>query len=364
MMSRVSAPAEEGRYRYIDGLRAVAVLAVVAWHATNANDAHFPSWAECGSRGVDLFFVISGFCLGLPFLRAWRCRGTFRLGYAEYGRFLLRRFSRIAPPFYAVILLFAMLAATPFGLPNADHQDTSSSHVIRDIFANLAFLTAKQPLLNASFWTLGIEARWYLLCPLLIALYVRSALVFSTLGMLMYGLYFLSPYGIADEGTLPCFMAGIVAADVILLERPWRRYAWICASAFLIAAVVEQSRTPAADLGDPFWSAACFFLVVAGSHGFLSRLFELRPLLLIGGASYSIYLVHEPFVEWFVRGGVGRPIAGACALAIGLAAYRFIEKPMAAQAFRGAIERAIATTLGSLRAFRVEPESNYGGERP
>jgi peptidoglycan/LPS O-acetylase OafA/YrhL len=331
---------------------------VLAYHAVISAGGTYSDWAFCGSRGVDLFFVISGFCLAFPFLRAWRARGTFDLDYVTFGRFLLRRFSRIAPPFYAAIALFAILAATPFGFPTAEHQDASFAAAVRDLFGNVTFLTSARPLFNASFWTLGIEARWYLLCPLLVALYVRSRPAFAGVAALMYVLYFFTPFSIADEGTLPCFMAGILAADLALTRQLWCRHAWIAAAGFLCLAALQQSRSASADLASPLWHAGCFFLVVAGSTGVLARVLAWKPLAYVGIASYGIYLFHEPFVYALARAGVSRPIAGLMGLGIGLAAYRFIERPMTSEAFRGALERAISAPVRVFAKPRlVEPRA-------
>jgi peptidoglycan/LPS O-acetylase OafA/YrhL len=352
-------PSDKPHVAFIDGLRAIAVLSVLVYHSTIAADAKFPDWVFSGSRGVSLFFVISGFCLSFPFLHAWRSGRTFQLDSRVFGKFLARRFSRIAPPFYVMLTIFALLSMTPFGFPNSAHQDTGIANQIHEYWASLLFLTSKSPLFNASFWTLGIEARWYILCPLLIALYVRSRIAFACVGALMYGLYFLTPNSIADEGTLPCFMAGIVAADLLLVDHPWRRYAWIAATVSLAVAFFEQSRVAESDLADPFWHVACFFLVVAGSMGPLRRFLEWRPVAAIGIASYSIYLVHGPFIESFVKHGVPRPLAALGGLGLGLLAYRLIEKPLSSKAFRGGLEAKLTAPARffSQRAARLESDA-------
>jgi peptidoglycan/LPS O-acetylase OafA/YrhL len=336
----------------------VAVLSVLGYHVSIADDGRYANWVICGSRGVDLFFVISGFCLAYPFLARWRGGIAFRLDYGTYGAFLLRRFSRIAPPFYVVLTIFAVLAATPFGFPDAKHQLTSLSNAVQDYFGDLAFLTTKSPLFNASFWTLGIEARWYLLCPLLIALYVRSRLIFFALGALLYGLYFLGPFSIADEGTLPCFMAGIFAADLAIAGHPWRRFAWVGLALSLTAAVASQTLNSERDLSDPIWHVASFFFVVAGGSGLFARVLAWRPLAAVGIASYSIYLVHGPFIESLEMTGAARFLAGCAGLALGVAAYLIIERPLASAGTRGAIERRVMSALGP--ALRLASRARAG----
>src|SRR5215469_8375561 len=94
------------RIRYIDGLRAVAVLSVVLYHAAGRQSANWPYWLHWsvlqGAHGVDLFFVLSGFCLSYPTIAAIAAgkHVTFSV-----DSFLSKRLIRIVPPYYASILL-------------------------------------------------------------------------------------------------------------------------------------------------------------------------------------------------------------------------------------------------------------------
>jgi peptidoglycan/LPS O-acetylase OafA/YrhL len=337
--------------RFIDGVRAVAVLAVLGFHFAILSSHSPPAWALCGCRGIDLFFVVSGFCLSYPFLRKWRARGSLRIDARSYGSFLARRFSRIAPPYYCALTLFALLAVTPFRVPDAPGLVLAAATTGKEYLLDLLFLTSSSPVFNPSFWTLGVEARWYLLCPLLIGLFVRSRVLFAGAGLAMYALYF-SAAGVADEGTLPCFMLGIVAADVILMKRRWRRFAWIGASVFLAAGVIEQYHGHPTEHGDPVWHIACFFLVLTASTGVARRVFEWRPLCLIGLASYSIYLVHGPFMESLVEARVPALLAAAAALIIGCFAYYLVERPLSGASVRGAIERGLAAPFSTFTELR------------
>ena len=89
---------------YIDGLRALAVLSVVAFHAAhwdpNLHQGLVQYVFSEGSHGVDLFFVLSGFCLSYPVLRALHRSGTSVFDIAGY---LARRTVRIVPPYYLAI---------------------------------------------------------------------------------------------------------------------------------------------------------------------------------------------------------------------------------------------------------------------
>ena len=110
------------RIAYIDGLRAVAILSVVVHHTAKYN----PSLALGalrhtlleGAHGVDLFFVLSGFCLSYPALAALRDGSTGRFDAVRYWA---RRLVRILPPFWIALALFA-IGATALSLHRRDVQ--------------------------------------------------------------------------------------------------------------------------------------------------------------------------------------------------------------------------------------------------
>jgi peptidoglycan/LPS O-acetylase OafA/YrhL len=326
----------------------VAVLAVLGYHLLLASvrAGAPPDWINCGARGVDLFFAISGFCLAYPFLRSWRAGGRPEIGY---GRFMVRRLLRIAPPYWSALLLFALLSLTGFGLPSAPGTHLDAGAALREFGLEGAFLTNASPAYNASFWTLGIEMRWYLLFPLLLGLYVRSRLGFYALGAACYVLYFFTPWSIGDEGTLPCFMLGIVAADLRITGNPLERYAAGAAVVTLALAAFAQSGTPDIDHGSPLWHAAAFSLVVAASGGTFARVLRFKPLELTGIASYSIYLIHQPVLSSLVAAGINPWLAALAALLCGFAFYLAIERPSLQKRFRDPAQ-AMLTRLLPTRA--------------
>lgn len=320
----------QAHYGYVDGMRAIAVLGVVAYHvmvgdALTSNRV-LPPIFNIGARGVDLFFVISGFCLSLPYLRKARESGYLRI---DYGTFVARRVARIAPPYYVAIALFTLLAASPFGYPTTYAPSIAAlDHAgAREFLPNLAFLTTLQPVVNGSFWTLGVEMRWYLLCPLLIALFVKSRSSFAAVMIAAYAIHYVAPQRLVDAGTLPAFMLGIVAAAVSLGRRKHEALAAMIAIPLLAFAVARQSGDAAIDHGDPLWHAMFFVLVVVASARIPARVLSSRPLVLIGGASYSIYLVHQPIGVFLGTHGFFWPVAGAIGVAFGIAFWAIVERP-------------------------------------
>jgi peptidoglycan/LPS O-acetylase OafA/YrhL len=310
----------------VDGLRALAVLAVVVHHAGL-------NTFGLGTRGVDLFFVISGFCLSLPTLSRMHAGEPFRFDIARFAR---GRVKRIAPPYYAALGLFGILSLTSFGVPTVASPPGQFEWI-----QDAAFLTSTAPSYNASFWTLGVEARWYLIFPVVLALYARSKLGFAAIALGAYALYAWQN-ALVDAGTLPCFMLGIVAADVFVRGHA-KSFAFVVAAAVAIALAVVSGHGD--DPGNPAWHVASFLVVVAGV-GALSRVMALRPLAFFGVASYSIYLVHQPILYWLASFGWPLALCAVCSVIAGLAFWRTIELP--SQTWRVRTPEHVAPTVSSL----------------
>jgi peptidoglycan/LPS O-acetylase OafA/YrhL len=151
-----------GHRRDIDGLRAVAVLAIVAYHA-------FPRALPGGFVGVDVFFVISGFLI-TGIIDRERAAGRF-----SFTRFYLRRARRIVPAYVAVTLAVTALAAwimLPGWLVRYGWTLISSGLFLTNLFFTQGFGyfwpgAQASPLLHL--WSMGVEEQFYLVWPLLFA---------------------------------------------------------------------------------------------------------------------------------------------------------------------------------------------------
>jgi peptidoglycan/LPS O-acetylase OafA/YrhL len=145
----------------IDGLRAVAVLAVVAFHA-------FPSWAKGGFIGVDVFFVISGYLISIIIFENLE-RGTF-----SFTEFYARRIRRIFPALLLVLIVcltigwFTLLADEYKQL--GKHTVAGAGFISNFILWNEAGYfdnsAETKPLLHL--WSLGVEEQFYIFWPLLL----------------------------------------------------------------------------------------------------------------------------------------------------------------------------------------------------
>lgn len=337
------------RIRYIDGLRAVAVLLVVAHHVMLHSPGlsvpvPFASVAHAmleGAHGVDLFFVLSGFCLSYPLLRRLHGDGAARF---DVIRYFAKRIVRIVPPYYAAIALLLLLPASREGLSAGD------------LLKQLVFLDWKTTFLNGSFWTLCVEFRWYFFFPIALTLWIRRPRAFWTVACAAVILYGLTRMHAPDVGTLFAFMLGIVAADLEIRAYAAERIAMLLLPvSILTGLLLEQWWSMPSPSGaesaiffvqtNPGWQLAAFaFVLLTARMSVLRNVLSSAPLAAVGTASYSIYLVHEPIVAFFEQ----RPhfgliqdmlLAYAAAVAAGFAFWALFERMWMAGPLK---ERAVA----------------------
>lgn len=345
------------RIGYIDGLRAVAVLSVIAHHAAKYNVfLSAGAWQHSlyeGAHGVDLFFVISGFCLSYPTLVRIRNEGKSSFDVARY---LAHRLIRILPPYYFAIAfcwLLLLLAlhyqwVNPFG---TGRPDLNAVEVLRQ----MVFADRGTQLLNGSFWSLAVEFRWYFLFPLVLVLWVESPRAFGLLGLGFFLAASQTRAASIDLAILPAFMLGIVAADVEIRCLPIRRLAPLLFILALSAALLLEPNDPwhfydSAQIG---WQAAAFFFVIAaGCNPLLRTLLSWRPLVAVGLASYSMYLIHEPVIGLLERNTpMGSLAAAVIAGALGIVFWAIFERPFTETALKPILTRVLGVALGRIFRF-------------
>ncbi|BBL79498.1 acyltransferase [Rubrobacter xylanophilus] len=365
----------------LDGMRAVAVIAVLVYHAGAV-------WLPGGFLGVDVFFVLSGYLITSLLLAEWRARGRVNL-----KRFWLRRARRLLPALYLVLV--ATLAYAVFFLPGEVaglREDVLAAlgYVTNWylIFANESYFEAVgRPSLLKHLWSLAVEEQFYLLWPLVflgtaVAWRRRRALLVAVGGAvasvaLMAALYVPD----ADPsrvyyGTDTRASALLIGATLAFIWAPWRtgrrsfvysdnrrrylrrRWGWISPAFFdlvgLCALFVLLWFFLNVGEYDPFLyrggfalaALATAALIAAVVHpyahmnaGFLGR----QPLRWIGQRSYGIYLWHWP-VFMVTRPELDVPLDGwrlfalrmATTLVLAELSYRFVETPIR----RGALERS------------------------
>lgn len=356
---------DPGRIAYIDGLRGIAVLSVVLFHVGVYNAAAIGKLAPAigialrdGAHGVDLFFVLSGFCLAYPALARLHAEG--QTGF-RVSAFAARRLVRIVPPYYAAIGVL-LLAGTALlflrrSLPTSMAPEALT---LRAIFEQMTF--TGHTYLASSFWTLAVEFRWYFVFPLVLWLWTisRPAFALVALSALVVA---ETRFHIADLFFLPVFMLGIVAADIQIRGGRIARLAPLLLPVLLVLAVATTLRAGwyFYDVG-PFWGIAMFGLVVAaGSSALARRVLSHKWLVFVGVTSYGIYLVHEPAIEMIRRMFPAATPFGALfacvtvgAVAAGIVFSLCAEQPFVRSAMRERMVRFIESHLGLLvRACRT-----------
>jgi len=307
----------------IDGLRFVAIFVVVLFHLavglsikapeSYARPAHgwLAAVAWNGFRGVELFFVISGFILALPFAAHFLSGGP-RVGLKQY---FLRRVTRLEPPYVlCMLLLFALQVGVRGRSGRAlwPHLAASLGYLHNLIYAS------ETPINNVA-WSLEVEIQFYLLAPLLAVLFAirskllrRATLVALCAASTAFAWQFLHPGQRAYLSLarfLHFFLIGFLLADVYLVDwaqKPARSLRWDLVSlvgwpmlflAWSSSALPAPGLSPATEpaLTAFLFPAAVFFLYCAAFRGELTnRFFNNRWVSTVGGMCYTIYLLHNP----------------------------------------------------------------------
>lgn len=331
---------EARRIAHIDGLRAIAVLSVVAYHVYERylhvpQKGIFDLFARQGCHGVELFFVISGFCLSYPFLSRLRATGNARF---DVARFAARRIVRIVPPYYAAIAALFGLVVVLARLHAFAPPELVAGAAPLQLLKQFTFVDGSTYFLNPSFWTLPIELRWYVFFPVALWLWTRSPRAFAAI-MILALMAYSTRAGSLDLLVLPAFMLGIVAAHAYVHQPRIARFAPLL---ILPVAAFALTQTSHDEWGfiSPFTEAAAFlFVVSAGAWPLMTGVLSLRLPAFIGRSSYSIYLVHYPLLGIAAHYGVYPLLAGGLAVAAGIGFWWVAERPFVETALRDRLIR-------------------------
>lgn len=320
--------------QFLDSFRGIAILSVFLFHCLSAgfgrDSLNWGTWFRSfddpkpflallpftyGWAGVAVFFVVSGFCIHLSFLRG---------AAHDWRGFYLRRFFRIYPPYLLAVLFFAFVFPTT-RLAFHTLKDWGQLGVHLLLLHNLSYGSFFT--INGSFWSIGSEVQLYLIYPLLIALvsrlgWQRALIVVGSLEMVLRGLLSFLPFFTGHQ--LPALVSqspfmfwyswaiGAAVADAYVHERPlpFRSFPatlWLvlAVGAFFVKLLVPYS-FPLFALLTATCITKCLQRVQepaaqepAATGGLQTPL--LAHLRLLGLWSYSFYLFHQPLVRAFPR---------------------------------------------------------------
>jgi peptidoglycan/LPS O-acetylase OafA/YrhL len=358
-MHRVPERVPVRHLRALDGLRGIAVLLVVLPHAQLTGTLPGPDIVQRLTHdfghGVEIFFILSGFGLTLPILTSIGGGDAPQLNLITYA---FNRVYRIVPLFYIAFVLTVLLNAAYVRFWHDLPPTLSLPHGALQVLSQIFFLDRSAQLVDAGFWSIPVQLRWYLLFPLFLMLYVRSRRAFIAVLAAVVVAYNLTQLRSIDIGALPLFLLGMLAADLYVRDHPLQKFGFALAAVGALIGHISDRWSSAPDqFGHEVmwtmqpttfgWQIAAFGLVLAAASSARFRwLLSTPPLMWLGAASFSIYLIHQPFVEIGARifGPHGGLISSALGLAAGGVLWIAAELPLTAPALRRQI-RARATPV-------------------
>lgn len=337
-------------FPFIDGLRAIAIAAVLAYHLD-------PRWMPGGFAGVDMFFVISGFVVS-----ASVADFDARNAWAFAGRFYARRVRRILPALLSCLVVVAILCVlfvppawlnegsartglfAMFGLANFELAGSGNDYFSPQVDFNPYTHT----------WSLGVEEQFYLLFPLLFLPWLRggrwrkaSVVAFAAAGLASLA---VAAWWHAHGDQLRAFYllpsrfwqlaAGVLLYQAFAAGRLARlpRNVLLAASALLLCAAFAATREAHAPWPDGLASVlgtagVIAALLAAPASNPAIRLLSSRPMRYIGLLSYSLYLWHWPVIvlmRWTtgIDASWQKLAAFAAAFALAVLSYHCIETPL------------------------------------
>ncbi|MEN8168871.1 MAG: acyltransferase family protein [Pseudomonadota bacterium] len=332
----------------IDGLRAIAIMSVVCFHA-------YPSWLPGGFVGVDIFFVISGYLISVIIFKNLSA-GTF-----SFGEFYMRRVKRIFP---ALIVVLSACYLYGWMTLFADEYKQVGKHIAAGAFfvSNIAlwfesgyFDTAAEtkPLLHL--WSLGVEEQFYIFWPILAVVLWRQRSVLPWVVGAIFLLSFITNILFIETYSSAVFylpatriwelLTGVLLAYVVSHTQRTNIFnsnaiigniLSIIGIVMLVVAftMINQQKD------FPGWWASLpvlgtCILIMTGGNAWANRLVLSRsPLVWFGLISYPLYLWHWPVLSYFRMTSLEPPSLGerfvlvVISICLAWLTYQYIEKPV------------------------------------
>lgn len=327
----------------IDGLRAIAVLSVVGFHA-------FPSKIKGGFIGVDIFFVISGFLISLIII------SNLEASLFSISEFYNKRIRRLFPA-----LLTVMTVSFIFGwfFLLSDEYSQLEKHISAGAIFILNFflygesgyfdnLAETKPMLHL--WSLAIEEQFYIFWPIILAYVWRKKRSFLLITLVIATISFVINIYLTRNDLAAAFywpisrfwelMIGGLLAYITLHRSYIIKKGANIQSIFGFILIILGLLFIDRNKSFPGWWAllptfGTFFIISAGSNAFLNRyLLSNKLMVMLGLISYPIYLWHWPLLSFanIIEGGTPAPtvrlVLVLMSFFLAFITYKFIEIPI------------------------------------
>jgi peptidoglycan/LPS O-acetylase OafA/YrhL len=292
----------------LDGLRAVAALAVLFFHT------RVPGFAG-GAAGVDVFFVLSGYLIT-------KMLADGRMGLREFWS---RRARRLIPAL--VLLLAAYVAFGPwlFRLPAGQVrlEALAAGLYLTDI---TTLFRSGYPPLNHT-WSLAVEEQFYILWPLVLPVITRAKKPANVLllawAVLTLVRLVVSVYSMRVASFSPLHSTGILLGAAIAIDPPPARFGPFGLAMLCVVFVFGENfawSVPVAEVG----AAALIPALLAPTR--IAQAFAWRPAVELGVISYGVYLWHDPILQLLPGSPLAAPITLALSVVIAALSFHLVEK--------------------------------------
>ena len=304
----------------IDGFRFLAIVPVVLMHFNTyfsksigrdfrlmSNQMNTWDWFFTkGEIGVDLFFAISGFILGLPFIKAYVQKTTS----PKLSNYYYRRLTRLEPPFIITLIIFYLTHI----FINGESFYALFDNFIASLFYVHYFVYGKWSVINPVTWSLETEVQFYMLAPFLCALFFKKTkkifmafimIILTILSFIIISNIFVETYMKLHLSKsillyLPNFLVGFLIASLFVVKNNFLKkqlylYDVIGLTSFYLMFVTAKENRY-------LFIMFLFFLFISVFKGkLLNKFFRIKIIYVIGGMCYSIYLIHYAFFHFIVN---------------------------------------------------------------
>lgn len=301
LLSRVTS---SGKFiSYIDGLRFISIFSVICFHFFDYyRDRVYTAWTieeqqdiqkytTSGFSGVMLFFGISGFVLGMPFIKQYFFSGH-KVNIKDY---LLKRLTRLEPPYIIVLtglFFLSLLLGTKGGFTEL------LPHYLASLFYSHNWIYGGYPVLSDVLWSLEIEVQFYLLAPLLAFVFFKMNeivrwLIFSII-ILFYTNYIrhlIDPFEFKSIFKyIEYFIAGMFASELFFKYKDSVRaniiYDIVCVYILISFWLSLEDSIPL--------SAKVFVLIfLTAFTKYFKNILSIKIFPIIGGMCYTLYMLHQ-----------------------------------------------------------------------